>query len=601
MYGVQGAVEAGVDLEMPGPGEWRGKRLAHAVAAKRVNKDCVDDRARAVLNLVKKAAAAKIQGTEEEMLDRPEDRALLREAAAESIVLMKNDESILPFDVNKPIAIIGPNGKVAAYRGGRVAHLRPYHTVTPFDAIAARAQADVHFEQGIYNHFELPLLGAQMRTKTGQVGYDMNIYSGPPGATPARRHLDHYELLNSCGFFFNYPDKNLREYSIDIEGTFTPDKSGVFDFGVSVQGTANLYVDGTLLIDNTTHQKRAEGFFRNGTVEETGSMHVTAGQTYQILCRWNSPTTSTPDNTAEAFKPGNIRLGGCHRISTPTAIASAAHLASTTAQVVVLAGSVGEWESEGNDRKSMTLPPHTDTLISAVLAANPSAAICISSGGPYTMPWLECTKALLQVWYGGNETGNAIADVLFGVTNPSGKLPLSFPRRLEENPAFLCSHADDGGVVRYNDDVYVGYRYYDTVDQAVLFPFGHGLSYTSFVTSDATAVVHGDVLQVACLVRNVGERRGKETVQVYVQKKQEGWRGPVKQLRGFEKVEVESGETREVRMELDLWAATAVWREDRSVWVREKGKYGVLVGGSSRAGFAEAEFALEVEEVKRGL
>ncbi|KAI4948005.1 hypothetical protein J4E86_008523 [Alternaria arbusti] len=519
MYGVQGAVEAGVDLEMPGPGEWRGKRLAHAVAAKRVDKECVDDRARAVLNLVKKASASKIKGTEEETLDRSEDRALLREAAAESIVLMKNDENILPFDINKPIAIIGPNGKVAAYRGGRVAHLRPYNTVTPFDAITERSQAAVHFSQGIYNHYELPLLGAQMRTKSGKVGYDMTIYSAPPDATtPPRRLLDHYELLNSCGFFFNYHDKNLREYSIDITGTFTPSSSGLFDFGLSVQGTANLYIDNELIIDNTSHQKKADSFFRNGTVEEHGSMDVVAGQTYQILCRWNSPSISGASSSGSddtAFKPGNIRLGGCHRLDTSTAIASAAHLASQPPQTIILAGFVGEWESEGNDRKDMSLPPHTDSLITAVLAANSKAVVAISSGGPYSMPWLSDTKALLQV----------------------------------------C-----------------------------------------FEISGVGVAVDGQELVVECQVENTGEREGKETVQVYVKNREASVRGPEKQLRGFSKLSVGRGEKKKVEVRMGLWGATAWRSEDRGKWVREKGRYDVLVGVSSRGAFAKAEFTLDTTE-----
>ncbi|OCK87863.1 glycoside hydrolase family 3 protein [Cenococcum geophilum 1.58] len=593
MYSVCGAAEAGVDLEMPGPGQWRGKRLAHAVAAGRIEPEVVDDRARAVLNLVKEAALSGIEGTSEETLDRPEDRALLRKAAAESIVLMKITEGILPFDPTKPIAVIGPNAKVAAYRGGRVAHLRPYRAVSPFEAITERSDADVLFSQGIYNHFELPLLGAQMRTQSGEVGYDMRIYAEPPEAGATRKCLNHYELLNSCGFFFNYHDKDLREWYIDIEGTFTPDKSGLFDFGVSVQGTANLYVDGALVVDNTTSQKQAEGFFRNGTIEEVGSLHVEAGRTYQILCRWNHPQTSAllKDNS-QTFKPGNIRLSGCHRLDTDDSIVAAAKLASEVEQVVVLAGFVGEWESEGNDRKHMDLPPDTDRLISAVLKANPQAAICISSGGPYSMPWLAETKALLQVWYGGNETGNAITDVLYGDTNPSGKLPLSFPMRLQDNPAFLCSHAERKRVL-YADDIFVGYRYYDTVEREVLFPFGHGLSYTQFKITNPRASVDSDTLLVELAIANVGTRGGMETVQVYISRESPSVKCPTKELRGFEKVDLKRDEVRQVTLHLDLGYATGFWDEAKNRWICEEGNYTVLIGTSSRGSFERAAFRIQ--------
>lgn len=593
MYSVCGAIEAGVDLEMPGPGQWRGKRLAHAVAASRIDSEVVDERVRSVLNLVKEASSAGIEGNSEEMLDRPEDRALLREAAAESIVLMKNSESILPFDRSKPIAIIGPNAKVAAYRGGRVAHLRPYYTINAFTAITEKSDAKVLFSQGIHNHFELPLLGAQMRTASGKTGFDMRIYAKPSEANATPKCLDHYELLNSCGFFFNYHNKDLQEWYIDIEGTFTPEESGIFDFGVSVQGTANLYVDGALVVENTTDQKQAEGFFRNGTVEKVGSLDVEAGRKYQIQCRWNSPQTSALlKNTSQTFHPGNIRLSGCHRLITDDSIAAAMRLASEVEQVVVLAGFVGEWESEGNDRKHMGLPSNTDRLISAVLQMNPRAAICISSGAPYSMPWLEEAGALLQVWYGGNETGNAIADVLYGDVNPSGKLPISFPMRLQDNPGFLCSHAERKRVL-YADDVFVGYRYYSTVEREVLFPFGHGLSYTQFSITNARACVDLDTVLVELTITNLGTFDGMETIQVYVSQESPSVKRPAKELKGFEKVRLETKEARQVSLRLDLKYTTGFWDEAKNKWICERGKYNLLIGTSSEGSFNHASFELQ--------
>lgn len=592
MYSVCEAAEAGVDLEMPGPGEWRGKRLAHAVAADRIDAKVVDDRARAVLNMVKEASAAGIDGDSEEMLDRPEDRALLRKAAAESIVLLKNNESILPFDRTKPIALIGPNAKVAAYRGGRIAHLRPYYTVTPLAAVREASEADVFFSQGIHNHFELPLLGAQMRTASGRVGFDMRIYAEPPEAGAGRKCLDHYELLNSCGFFFNYRDKELREWYVDIEGTLTPEESGTFDFGVSVQGTAILYVDGALVVDNTTDQKRAEGFFRNGTVEELGTLEVEAGQTYQILCRWNSPQTSALlKDSPQTFYPGNIRLGGCHRLNADEAIAAASKLAGEVQQVAVFAGFVGEWESEGNDRKHMGLPPDTNRLISAVVEANPRAAVCISSGAPYSMPWLDRVDALLQVWYGGNEVGHAVADVLYGSTNPSGKLPITFPARLQDNPAFLCSRAEHKKVL-YADDVFVGYRYYSTLEREVLFPFGHGLSYTEFEIGDVRASVDSGLVAIELEVSNVGTRAGATTIQVYLSRESPDFNRPAKELKGFEKVSLAKGETRQVSMRLELKYTTGCWDEREKKWICESGEYKLMVGLSSEGVLKIASFNL---------
>ena len=484
---------------------------------------------------------------------------------------------------------------------GRVAHLRPYYTISPFEAIVDQSHANVLFAQGIYNHFELPLLGAQMRTASGNVGYDMRIYADSTQRGVTHKCLDHYELLNSCGFFFNYHNKDLRTWCIDITGSFTPQESGMFDFGLSVQGTATLYIDDELIVDNTTNQKRAEGFFRNGTIEEVGSMLVEKDRIYQILCVWNSPETSAlVTNSSQTFHPGNIRLSGCHRMNVEDSIKAAVKLASEVDQVVVMAGFVGEWESEGNDRKHMDLPPNTDRLISAVLKVNPRASICISSGAPYSMPWLKETKSLLQTWYGGNEIGNAVADVLYGTTNPSGKLPLSFPARVQDSPGFLCSHAERKRVL-YADDVFVGYRYYDTVDREVLFPFGHGLSYTDFKTSNVRAHIDVDTLQVDLSVTNIGARDGMETIQVYVAQESPSVKRPAKELKGFKKVRIRKDETKQVSLHLDLKYVTAFWDEAKDKWICEKDSYKVLVGTSSRGHFESTSFRLEETTWWKGL
>ena len=457
------------------------------------------------------------------------------------------------------------------------------------------------FAQGIYNHFELPLLGAQMQTASGSVGFDMRIYADSTQRGVMHKCLDHYELLNSCGFFFNYHNKDLRTWCIEISGSFTPQESGIFDFGVSVQGTATLYIDNKLVVDNTTNQKRAEGFFRNGTIEEIGSLYVEQNRSYQILCVWNSPETSAlVTNSSQTFHPGNIRLSGCHRMDVEDSIKAAVKLASEVDQVVLMAGFVGELESEGNDRKHMDLPPNTDRLISAVLKVNPRASICISSGAPYSMPWLKETKSLLQAWYGGNEIGNAVADILYGTINPSGKLPISFPARIEDNPGFLCSHAERKRVL-YADDIFVGYRHYDTVDREVLFPFGHGLSYTEFKISNVQAHTDADTLQVDVNLTNIGARDGLETIQVYVSQESPSVKRPAKELKGFKKVRLRKDETKSVSLHLDLKYVTAFWDEAKDKWICEADNYTVLVGTSSRSHFESSSFRLEETTWWKGL
>lgn len=182
--------------------------------------------------------------------------------------------------------------------------------------------------------------------------------------------------------------------------------------------------------------------------------------------------------------------------------------------------------------------------------------------------------------YGGNETGNAIADVLFGNVNPSGKLPLSFPKRIQDNPAFL-NYKTERGRTLYGEDVYVGYRWYEMLDLPVLFPFGHGLSYTSFSLSSLAVTKTDKLLIVEVEVANTGTIAGAEVVQVYVSQKDPTIRRPKKELKGFTKIFLQKGESRVVKVEVGFKYATSFWDEIRNAWVMEKDSFEVIVGTSS--------------------
>lgn len=593
---------------MPGPNQWRGKSLAHSLLANKLSEKTLNDRVCALLRMVKEAAKSKIpEGTPETVLNRPQDKELLRRAAAESIVMLKNDGKTLPLDLTKSVAVIGPNARVAAYRGGRIAHLRPYETVPPLDAIIAKSQAAVKFAQGVFNHKERPLLGHQLKTATGKPGFDMYVYSEPVSVAD-RKPVDHYEFLNSCGFFFNYeyPERvNGDHWHVVIEGDFTPVESGPYDFGLSVQGTASLYVNGECVVDNTTNQRFGEGFFRAGTVEEVGTIDAVAGKTYHVKVTWaNAHTSELIRNSPLTFHPGGIRIGGCMQLDVDVSIKAAGQLAKEVDQVVVMGGSMGDWENEGSDKQNMDLPPNMDRLISTVLDANPNSVICISSGSPVAMPWVNKANNLLQVWYGGNETGNAIADVLYGDVNPCGKLPLTFPIHVKDTPTFLYDKAERRRVL-YGEDVFAGYRYYDTLDRDVLFPFGHGLSYTEFALSDLNISLNGEkeqcLISVNLQISNVGSRDGSEVVQVYIQPESSSVNRPTKELKGWKKVRLQKGEKQAISVLLDLKYATAFWDEAEEQWCCEKGKYTVLVGTSSRGEFLRENIEIEKTFWWRGL
>lgn len=228
----------------------------------------------------------------------------------------------------------------------------------------------------------------------------------------------------------------------------------------------------------------------------------------------------------------------------------------------------------------MDLPGYTNELVRAVLGANPSTIIVMQSGTPVEMPWAKDASTMLHAWYGGNETGNAIADVLFGDVNPSAKLPLSFPIKVQDNPAYLNFRCE-GGRALYGEDVYVGYRYYDTVGKEVLFPFGHGLSYSCFAFSGLRIISDEVNLNITVSIANISKVAGSEVVQVYRSQKSPSIRRPVRELKGFKKIRLKP-ETKEiVKIQIATRYATSFWNETRNMWISEKDMYEVIVSNGT--------------------
>lgn len=588
---------------MPGPTRWRGAALAHAVSSNKIKISELDARVRAVLNLIKSANKSGVpENAPEKELDRPEDRKLLREVAANAAVLLKNDDGILPFKKNRKIAVIGPNSKITTYCGGGSASLNAYRAVTPFDGIKAQAQDGVEFAQGAYGHKMLPQLGKDLVSSDGKQGFTVRTFNDPPSVKD-RKPLEERHLTDATIFFIDYAHANLNTiWYAETDGVFTPTESGLYDFGLAVTGTAQLFLDGKLLIDNTKNQRAGSSFLGTGTVEEMGHKELKAGQSYRVTVQWGCAKTSTLRKAGTVdFGHGGLRFSGCKRIETKTSIKEAAELAANVDQVVIFAGLSGEWESEGEDRVHMDLPPNTDDLISQVLDANPNTVVVIQSGTPVAMPWIKKAKAVVQAWYGGNETGHGIADVIYGNVNPSGKLPLTFPKRVKDNPTFL-NYRSEGGRVLYGEDVYVGYRYYEELEVEPSFAFGHGLSYTTFALSDLSLQQKEDnELSIRCKLENTGDREGAEVVQVYIAPVSPPIKRPVKELKGFTKKLLKRGHSVDVAVDIDTVKATSFWDEKESRWVSSAGEYKILVGTSSDGEFLETSVRLQKTKYWNGL
>ncbi|KAH6653801.1 beta-glucosidase precursor [Truncatella angustata] len=601
-YSTSEAVNAGLDLEMPGPSRWRASALTHAITANKVSVKKLDERVKAVLRLVKTGIESGIPENAPELeLNREQDKVLLRRAAAESIVLLKNEQSILPLRKERKIGVIGPNSKIATYCGGGSASLNPYEAVTPFEGIS-RKTSDIEFAQGIYGHQKLPLLGKSLRTENGEVGFSLNIFNDPPTAT-SRRLIETRHETDSMIFFLDYNHPKLKNiWYADAEGNFTPEESGIHDFGLCLQGTGKLYVDGRLLVSNFENQRPGPSFLGSGTMEESASLELVKGRTYKILVQWGCAKTSKlkAPGTVD-FGHGGFRISGCKRLDPTQGITDAVQIARNCDQVVLFAGLSGEWESEGEDRETMDLPPRTDELIEKVLEANPNTVIVIQSGTPVLMPWINKAKAVLHAWYGGNETGNGIADIVFGDVNPSGKLPMTFPRRLEDNPASL-NYRSEGGRCLYGEDVYVGYRYFDQAKVEPIFPFGHGLSYTSFTISALRLQQDGENCLVSATITNSGSLKGSATVQLYIAPMTKPGptvpRRPPQELKAFSKIHnLEPGQGKTVEFVVDSTRETSYWDEKVGMWCSYAGDYHVILSQSSRDD-GEQRAILKIDETK---
>ncbi|KAJ5464998.1 beta-glucosidase I [Penicillium daleae] len=576
-YTTSDAIHAGLDIEMPGKTRWRGEALAHAVSSNKIPQFKLDERVRNVLNLVNRVDPLGIpEGAEEKALNRPEDQALMRRAAAESVVLLKNEGGALPLKKDGSVLVIGPNAKIASYCGGGSASLAPYYTVSPFDGVAAKSKGEVKYVQGVYSHKELPLLGPLMKTADGKTGFSFKVYNEPPSAGQDRTVVDELHLVNSLGFLMDYVNPKIKSltYYVDMEGYYTPDEDGLYDFGVTVVGTGRLLVDGEVVVDNTKNQKQGSSFFGTATIEELGVKELKAGQTYKIVFEFGTAPTSDLDTRGiVAFGPGGFRFGATRRVSQDELISKAVEQAKQAEQVIIFAGLTSEWETEGYDRDDMDLPPGSDDLISRVLAVNPNAVVVIQSGTPVTMPWANQARALVQAWFGGNECGNA---------------PHHIPPPSARQPSYVNFRSERGRVL-YGEDIYVGYRFFEKSDVAPAFPFGHGLSYTTFTRSDlqistvpeqAKYADSGEPITTTVTVTNTGSIAGAEIVQLWVVPPKTDVNRALRELKAFKKVFLQPGESKTVELVVEKKIATSWWDEQREQWISEKGRYQVSVTGT---------------------
>ena len=525
-------INAGLDLEMPGPTRDRGDKLIAAIDAGEVTRDTLRTRALNILRLMERVGSLDDHRPfQERAQNSPEHRALIRRAGAEGAVLLKN-QGVLPLEIPQKIAVIGPNAKVAQIMGGGSAQLNPHYSVSPWQGLVDRlGEEALSFAPGCDNHRWEPMIA----NLTAEFFANEALEGDAVHCEPLEQSIAFWQEDIAEG------KVDPQKFSARVSGTYTAQHDGLHSFGLHAAAFARLYVDGKLVVNVWENWTKGRTFFEEGCDEVTGHVDLRAGQTVELCMELRSKPADNLHFTA-------FRFG----VSCPLGMSDIAHavqVASNADVALVFVGRSGEWDTEGSDLQDITLPGRQDELARAVIEANPNTVIVLQTGGPVEMPWAARAGAILQAWYPGQECGNAIADVLFGDADPGGRLPQTFPLRWSDNPAQSQDpevYPGKNGKVRYEEGVFIGYRHYDRHGIAPLFPFGHGLSYTNFDLSDLK--VDGD--EVSVTLSNTGKRRGSTVVQLYIGDPQAPLPRPVRELKAFRKLALDPGESHTVTMTL---------------------------------------------------
>ena len=578
------AMAGGLDLEMPGPGRHRKQKLIDALASGAVSAAHIREAAGRVLTLIERVGAFAAPKIEDECADdQPATRALIRRAGADGMVLLKND-GVLPLASVAKIAVIGPNAATARIMGGGSAQLNPHYRVSPLDGLHAAAalhNASISYALGCTNDRLVPLSEAPWR-----IEYFANrTFSGAPAKVVEATEPQFMTLGEEA---WGIKTNNI---SARLTARITVEEAGDFAFGIVASGPTQVFVDDELAISDKAWALGQE-FFNNACDEMRATLRLAKGE-HRLRVEYRAP------ETIQDFALTVLRFGAAP-VAGEADIAEAVELARQSDVALLFVGNTGEWDGEGIDRPNLDLPGRQNELIERVAAANPKTVIVLQTGAPIVMPWLDKVSAVLQAWYPGQEAGNAIVDVLLGAVDPGGRLPQTFPHRLEDDPTAI-NYPGERGRVRYGEGIFIGYRYYERKKLAPLFPFGFGLSYASFVAKDfalsAPRLAPGQSFSASLALTNISKRAGSCVAQFYVADRKASVARPVKELKGFVKVLLAPGETKSVHIDFDM-RALAFFDVDRHAFVAEAGAFEISAGFSSAEIFAAASLELSADWVE---
>ncbi len=593
------SANAGLDQEQP-TGTYWGKKLQSAVQAGQVSKATLNDK---VFRILQSMFAFGLfdQPVQIGPLPVQQDGQTARQIADQAIVLLKNASGMLPLSSSTlhSIAVIGPDADDASAQGGGSSTVKPTYTVSPLDGIRQRAGNGV---QVTYAPGVDPISSAALNP--GDPAVPSAVLT-PAGATPDVHGL-HAEYWTNKTFtgtpylvrtdpqadldlgFFNYPSFRASSpklpptptalngrISVRWTGSITAPTTGAYTLSLTSAGTSQLYLDNQLVINNPA---------QSDYTSMSTPVLLIAGQAHTVKITYAADSTKQ----AQSGVGAQVRFGWTHPTNAVPATMQAAALLAQQSDVAIVI--VRDYSSESQDRPNLDLPNEQAQLIQTVAAANPNTIVVLTtSAAVKTSAWQQPTAAIVVAWYAGQEQGNAIADVLFGDVNPGGKLPVTFPVSEDQTPVSSpIQYPGVNLVAQYTEGLGVGYRGYDQLGLTPQYPFGYGLSFTSFAYSQLVctpSVLNGTTpLHVNFSVTNTGARAGTEIAQVYLGLPAATGEPP-KRLVGWAKVQLNPGETKQVTVTVDPGSTTrpySDWNVNTSQWEITSGTYQVYVGASSR-------------------
>ena len=582
------AANAHQDLEMPGPaGHW-GPKLLDAVRDGRVSRDAILEKATRILRLA--ARVGSLEGFTPAVTDLPaqlDGAAVAREVAVRGAVLVRNEGGILPLDAAKlgSVAVIGHNAEEARTQGGGSATVMPKYTVSPLEGLRTALPDDVDVT---YVRGAKVAEGIQAFPRTSL----HNPVSGVPGLRVTFLAADGTEISGEdrlashlIWFGVGIPEGTA---AIRMQADWTAETAGVHHLGVGTVGQIRLALDGDEVfngeLEDDTNVLGAALFDPPKTVH---TLETAAGQKVRIEAEYQLPKQQVIPFTAILFGEETV-------VTDPQAEIDAAVAAARNADVaVVVVGTNAAIESEGFDRKDLDLPGGQNQLVEAVAAANLRTVVVVNSGSPVLMPWLDKVDAVLLGWFGGQEFGTAVADILLGAEEPGGRLPTTWPAALADVPVLSTTPVD--GKVVYSEGIHIGYRAWlkqqAAGGAAPALPFGFGLGYTTFEIGSphapASVPANQDVV-VHVPVRNTGTRTGRDVVQVYLDRADSAVERPVRWLAGYAGTHLAPGGTESVEVRIP---ARAFGHYDGG-WQFEPGTFRLLVGRHSADDFQTLEIEL---------